>query len=181
MSDRTPAEISIGGQIPASLVPPLCRAIAVEGLALGWGEAHFEPTSAEDLRNACSRHDGADVLWLCDDQALMGCFDCLEAFLQKNRVAFRRRCDATCEYDRELVEYRPKLGLFAGPVNAAGEPVIPVVGFRAVQTDLAKAFELVKRGDRRGVAALRSVCKLLGKQLPPLFPPLEPFEIGRRA
>jgi hypothetical protein len=178
MSDRTPAEIWIGGQIPASLVPSLCRAIVAEGVALGWGESHIEPTSADDLRNACSHHDGADVLWLCDDQSLMGRFEYLEEFLQANRVAFRRRCDGTCEYDRELVEYHPKLGLFAGPVNAAGEPVIPVVRIRAVETDLAETLELVNHGDRRGVAALRSVCKLLHKQLPPLFPPLEPFEIG---
>ncbi len=177
MSDRTPAEIAIGGKIRASLVKPLCRAIAAEGVALDWGEALFHPSSAEDLREACILRGGVNVLWLCDDQALLGQFDCLEEFLQKHRIAFRRRCDATCEYDRELVEYRPKLGIVALPANAAGEPVISVGRIRAVETDLAQTLALVERGDRRAAGSLRAVCKLLRKQLPPQVPPLAPFEI----
>jgi hypothetical protein len=177
MSDRTPAEISLGGKIPASVVPPLCQAIAAEGVALGWGEARFEPRSADDLREACTLRNGVVVLWLCDEQASLGQFEDLEALLQEHAIAFRRRCDSTGECDPEIVEYRPGLAPAVIPANAADEPVVPVARIRAVETGLTEALELIKRGDRRGVGALRSICKLLRKQLPPEFPPLLPFEI----
>jgi hypothetical protein len=181
MSDRTPAEISIGGKIPASVVPELCQAIAAECVALEWGEARFEPRSADDLRKACTRRDGAVVLWLCDEQAALGQFEDLEAILQEHAIAFRRRCDSTGECDPEIIEYRPGLGPVVMQANAAGEPVVPVARIRTVETGLTEALELIQRDDRRGVGALHSICKLLRKQLPPEFLPLAPFEIEQPA
>ena len=78
MSDCTPAEISIGGKIPASAVQLLCQAIVAEGVALEWGEASFAPKSADNLQRACTHRDGVVVLWLCDDQARLGQFEGLE-------------------------------------------------------------------------------------------------------
>jgi hypothetical protein len=181
VSDRTPAEISIGGKIPASVVSPLCRAIAAEGVALEWGDARFAPRSTDELRQATTRRNGVVVLWLCDEQASLGRFEGLETFLQEHAIAFRRRCDSTGECDPEIVEYRPGWEPAVMQTNAAGEPVVQVAGIRAVETGLTKALELIQRGDRRGIGALRSACKLLRKQLRPEFPPLTPFEIGQSA
>jgi len=177
MSDCTPAEISIGGEIPASVVPPLCQAIAAEGVALEWGEESFAPKSADDLQRACTDRDGVVVLWLCDNQARLGLFESLENFLQEHAIAFRRRSDSTSECDPEIVEHRPGSVPVAIPTNAAGEPVVPVERIRVVEAGLAQALELIKRGDRRGPSALRSVHKRLLKELPPEFPPLATFEI----
>lgn len=177
MSDRVPAEISIGGKIPAALVNPLCQAITDEFVALDWGDGQFQPTGADDLLNARLERNGAEVLWLCHDQALLGQFDGLEKFLQRHRVAFRRLGDATCEYDRGLVQYHPKLGLVSVAANGAGEPVISVAPLWAIETDLTRAIELVHRSDQGAWAALRAVHKHFSKLLPPKFPALEPFEI----
>jgi hypothetical protein len=177
MSSGTPAEISIGGKIPVSLVQPLCQAIAAGYLALDWGDVPFHPRSAEDLRQACSERDEVVVLWMCDDQAGSGQFESLEAFLQSNHIAFRRRCDGTSEFGPEIVEFRPHLGLAAIPIDATGEAVAPLAPMRQVKARLARALDMFKQGNPRGLATVRSAYKLLRKQLPRRFPSLEPFEI----
>jgi hypothetical protein len=177
MSNGTPAEISIGGRIPTSVVQPLCQAIAAEGVALEWGEASFEPRSADDLQRDCTDRDGVVVLWLCDNQARLGQFEGLENFLQEHAIAFRRRSDSTYEYDLEIVEYRPGSDAVAILADAAGEPVVLIVRIRSVENSVARALQLINRGDRRGPAVLRSVHKRLRKELPPEFPPLTAFEI----
>ena len=87
MAERMAAEITIGGTIPASLVPQLCRTITEEGVSHAWGDAPFCPQSAADLLKILS--DG--LLWLCDDQASWGQFDALERLLQEHNVPFDRK------------------------------------------------------------------------------------------
>ena len=87
MAERMAAEITIGGTIPASLVPQLCRTIIEEGVSHAWGDAPFHPQSAADLLEILS--DG--LLWLCDDQANWGQLDALERLLQEHNVPFDRK------------------------------------------------------------------------------------------
>ena len=46
MAERMAAEITIGGTIPSSLVPELCRTIIEEGVSHAWGDAPFCPLSS---------------------------------------------------------------------------------------------------------------------------------------
>ena len=48
MSDRIPADIWIGGKIPASLVPGLCAAVTDEGLSPEWGNGRVRPTGTAE-------------------------------------------------------------------------------------------------------------------------------------
>jgi len=81
MAERMAAEITIGGTIPASLVPELCRTITEEGVSHAWGDAPLRPLSDADLLEIL--RDG--WLWLCDHQASWGQFDALERLLQERR------------------------------------------------------------------------------------------------
>ncbi len=170
MANGTPAEFSIGGRIPTSLVQLLCQTITEAYLALDWGDAHFQPKGADDLRQACSERDGSVVLWMCDDQARGGQFEGLEQFLRDNRVAFRRRSDGTSEFGPEIVEFRPDTGLVSISIDAAGEPVVGVAPMRRIAALLARALELLKQDHRRGLAAVRACAPTAAKTLAAAIP-----------
>ena len=104
MSDRFPARIHIGGQVPIALVKGLCEAIQADGASLDYGEAAFDPQGAADLLEAV--RDGRGTLRLCDDQACYGEFENTEAFCQEHAIAFDRHSDGKYEYDAERVMFR---------------------------------------------------------------------------
>jgi hypothetical protein len=178
MSEPIPTEISIGGKIREDQVPGLCQVITEESVSLEWGDACFTPETAGDLLAACQEHDGVRVLWLCDDQANYGMFKVLEAFLEREQIAFRHKSDAKYEYDAEIIEYRPEIGAVCFASNNCGQPLIPLETMRSIAEAVDKAtnsaegqtaLELLRR--------LRNVQQLVHEKMPTLVPPLEPFEI----
>lgn len=103
MSDRIPAAIDIGGELPKELVDDFIQAIADNGPSLEWGDKPFEPKTAQDLMEA--RTDG--LLTLKADDARQGCFHSVEAFCAKHGLSYDRQSDAKCDFDGELVQKRP--------------------------------------------------------------------------
>ena len=178
MSEPIPAEISIGGQIRAELVAGLCRAIADQYVSLEWGDARFEPQTADDLLSACQLKTGVRLLWLCADQANYGELRQLEAFLVGAGIPFRRRSNATYQFDAEVVEFRAGTGLVQYPSDSGGRPFLSlptmVLIVEAVDqaADTAKeqtSLELLRR--------LRNLQQLVHENVPRAVPPLTAFEI----
>jgi hypothetical protein len=185
MSERMSAEIWIGGKIPASLVPKLCAAISAEGVSLDWGDAQFNPSSADDLHNALRKNaTGVALLWLCDHASRWGEFSDLEMLLQQHEIPYTRRCEGNDAYDPETVEYRPGHKAIAYPANTSGEPVVEVSKLLPVSKALAVAVESTNgksAADRW--ALVKKAYETLRAELPPDLPPLRPFQIaavGRR-
>jgi hypothetical protein len=62
MSEPIPAEISIGGRIHRELAGELLTAIRDQRVSLEWGDARFEPQTAEELLSGCQVKDGVRVV-----------------------------------------------------------------------------------------------------------------------
>ena len=173
MAERMAAEITIGGTIPASLVPELCRTIIGEGVSHAWGDAPFRPLSAADLLETLS--DG--WLWLCDHEACWGQFDALERLLQERNVPFDRKSGGKYEYDAEMVHYRPHLPDLSRVItDANGKPVVMADNLKPVDEALSRAQ---REPTRSGMfKAVRAAQQLLQSALPPSLEPMEPFRIS---
>lgn len=103
MSERYAASIRIGGQIKQSDLATLLDAITKASICHEWGEPPFEPKSAQDLAGAL--RDGH--LFLCDDQTRYGEFPELETACRALGLSYSRWCEGYCEYDAEIVDWRP--------------------------------------------------------------------------
>ena len=178
MSERIAAEIWIGGKAPARLIEELCGEIDSAGVALEWGDKLFAPKNADELLQARIDCDGVQVLWFCDDQASWGRFDSLEGFLQEHDIAFTRRDDGGTEYNGEYFEFRPGQDPDCIPIDADGQPVVDVSAIRPIDELLTGAIEQLENGSGdKAASMLRDAQQQLQAQLPPIIPPLEPFEI----
>ncbi|MGV7120433.1 hypothetical protein [Sphingopyxis sp. 550A] len=80
MADRVSASITIGGNLPAILLPGLLAAIEREGLSTDWDG---EPFAADQLPHA-------EPLVLMAHEVAWGCFTELEAFCTKHGLRFAR-------------------------------------------------------------------------------------------
>ncbi len=103
MSERYAANITIGGQIKRSDLAVLLEAISKASVCHEWGDPPFEPKSAEELAAAVRE----DHLFLCDDQTHYGEFPELETTCRELGLSFTRWCEGYCEYDAEVVDWRP--------------------------------------------------------------------------
>ncbi len=110
MAEYSAVHITIGGAIPAELVPQLCEVISQERLALENEGSLFEPSSAEELLAARQLVAGQLVLQLSDDEVSYGEFPELEAFLVLYKIPFDRRTEASYSYPPYCVFYRPASG-----------------------------------------------------------------------
>ncbi len=178
MSEYMAAEIWIGGKAPAALVPELCRKIGAERVGLECGDNSFAPAGADELLAACEIVDGVRLLHLFDDQARWGEFRDLEMFLQAHGVAYRRITDGKWDYDPELIEFRPESGVVVCATNHSGQPTVDVASLRILETRLIRAAEKLHGGAADSAErVLRRAIGFLRRQLPPVVPPLAPFEI----
>ena len=178
MSDYMPAEIWIGGRVPATLAPQLCEQISSQGASLEWGGGSFTPSEARELLEACEDDDGVRLLRLYDDQARGGQFEALETFLQEHEIAFSRRSDGKYEYDPEVVESRPGRAPVYWTTDHGGNPTVQVAGLLEIEQMLGHAIQQLSDGmASRALAELRTAAERFRQQLPPSVPPLEPFEI----
>jgi hypothetical protein len=121
MSERMSAWIAIGGNVPRVLVPELCQAIIQEQLSQDWDGDAFEPEDEEDLTNALD-HEGH--LFLCDHEARWGEFDALERFLRQHGIPYDRHSSAKYEYDAQLAQFRPGLGILCDLASEDGRPLV---------------------------------------------------------
>jgi hypothetical protein len=80
MSDRVPASITIGGQLPAALIEDLITAINEEGLSLEYDRG---PIGADEIA-------GGEPLTLYANEVAWGCFHVLEDFCQEHQLPYRR-------------------------------------------------------------------------------------------
>ena len=109
MSDRYPAEISIGGKIPKKLISSLLDALEGDGVM----DSGFESSlDREEIANVIQLADkGKTTADFADDQASYGTFSETEAFCEKHRLGFVRHSDAYSEFNAERVVFLPETGM----------------------------------------------------------------------
>jgi aspartate oxidase len=98
MSDRFPAEITIGGTIPRQLMDELAGMIASEGVSLDWQYAMDKASVFAAIEAAACR---GETVRFTDDEACLGQFEDLENWLTSHGIDFDRHSDARYEYDGE--------------------------------------------------------------------------------
>ena len=98
MSDRFPAEITIGGRIPRRLLDELAGMIAAEAVSLDWQYALDKAAVLAAIGTAASK---CETVRFTDDEAVCGQFDDLENWLTGHGIDFDRHSDARYEYDGE--------------------------------------------------------------------------------
>jgi len=98
MSDRFPAEISIGGRIPRRLLDELAGMIAAEGVSLDWQYALDKAAVLAAIETAASK---GETVRFTDDEAVCGQFEDLENWFTGHAIDFDRHSDARYEYDGE--------------------------------------------------------------------------------
>ncbi len=161
MSERYAASIKIGGEIRRSRLPRLLEAIRAASVSHEWGDACFEPTSAEDLMNAIRDSH----LFLCDDQTRYGEFPELETTCRKLGLSYTRWSEGYCQCDAEVVDWRPGMTkpLARTGSNSNNATFVPT-------DEVCKALrQLESNHVRRARQLLRTLC--------PDIPPLPSFKI----
>ena len=98
MSDRFPAEITIGGNIPRRLLDELAGMIASEVVSLDWQYALDQAGVRAAIETAAAK---GETVRFTDDEAVCGQFDELENWLTGHGIDFDRHSDARYEYDGE--------------------------------------------------------------------------------
>ena len=93
MSDRYPAEINIGGNIPKNLKDEFLKLVLDSGGGPNFGEGFVDVSDIEEY----IRID--HWLQVKDDQARGGAFSDLEAFCVSHSIDFDRHSDAFAEFD----------------------------------------------------------------------------------
>jgi hypothetical protein len=161
MSERYAAYIMIGGDLPQSRVSELLETIRSASVSHEWGDPAFEPQSAGDLSAAVLKGH----LWLCDDQSRYGTFPELEAACRKLGLSYTRWAEGYCEYDAELVDWRPGMR----------KPLVRVSSNASEATYLPT--EQVKKVLRHLEANRVAKAKALLRPLCPDVPKLPPFKI----
>jgi hypothetical protein len=160
MSERMATWIAIGGNLPQALLPELCKAISDEQLSREWGGKPFEPTDADDLKDAI---DELGQLFLCHEEATGGAFDNLETFLRQSGLPYNRHAAAKYEYDTQLVQFRPGLGVLNHLASEDGRPLVE-------QSEVQKIREALQAGNAEEALTL-------AEKLCPKRPQLPPFQI----
>jgi len=161
VSERYAAYINIGGQVDESRLAELLEAIRTASVSHEWGDPPFGPRTADDLRKAI--HKG--YLWLCDDQSRYGTFPELEAACRKLGLSYTRWAEGYCQYDAELVDWRPGMR----------KPLVRV-GSNDSEATYVPA-ERVRRALRHLDAGQVGRAKALLKLLCPTLAKLRPFKI----
>jgi hypothetical protein len=176
MAERMAAEIHVGGKITTELAEALCGCIRTAGVQPEYGGGRFEPQNASELIQAKE----GDHLRFYDDEATWGEFNDLEEFLQEHEIPFDRYSDGRYEYDCELKQFRPGIGVLVCITNKSGLPVIEAVSLKPVERAMQrlpaefKKLGLSLAGLWKRIARIE---RLLRQKLPDEMPRLPPFRI----
>lgn len=143
MSECFAAHIYIGGQVPKTLVPGLIEAICSEGLrSEDWSSPVGEMSSEKDLLSYVDRNG---YLHFTDPERNWGHFDDLEAFLEKNGIAFNRSAEPKFEYSGELVQFRTGM---KNPVTSVCDDqeniLVETYKVKAIRDSLESALKTAK-------------------------------------
>ena len=162
MSDRTCAFIEIGGRLPRSKANTLLEAINRTRVSHDWGDATFQPETADDLLTVTKDSH----LWLCDDQASYGEFPEFESVCRRLALFYIRCSDGGVVYDAGRVDWRPGMKKPLARRCSTESNGCILVPQEAVEKALA-ALDSGHVPEARGL--LRWICRQV--------PPVPPFEI----
>jgi hypothetical protein len=127
VGEHFPAKITIGGAIPAKLVPILAQAIEDQEVVLGGGYEGLYCTATEATLAIMQAANNGHMLDLSYSQAAYGQFADLEEFCAANGIAFDRHSDGHDEYDAEICRYRPGMrDAFVSYASGTGDDLIAV-------------------------------------------------------
>ncbi len=137
MGERYPAEIKIGGKVPAGLLDRFLGELnSIRGRVGGYDGDPFVAETAAELRQTL---DDDGHLCLADAEASFGQFEDLEAFCVQHGIPFDRHSDAHYEYDSENVYFRPGMeSPLAVASNNLNEDLIDVGKLRPIARELAR-------------------------------------------
>lgn len=161
MSERYATQITIGGRISKRRLPQLLKAVRAAGVACHWGEPPLEPQSEAEILAAVHENE----LVLCDDQVRAGEFTELESACRKLGLSYSRWTEGFCEYDAEIVDWRPGMKEPRRRIgsNSGSATYVP-------EDQVRKALQYLESGQ------INKAKKLLRKLCPEVTE-LPPFEI----
>jgi hypothetical protein len=136
MSDRFPAEITIGGNIPRRLLDELAGMIASEGVSLDWQYALDQAGVRAAIETAAAK---GETVRFTDDEAAYGQFDDLENWLTSHGIDFDRHGDARYEYDGENAYGRGRKRPVIVNADQSGKDLVSAVETRKVLASQAPA------------------------------------------
>lgn len=129
MSDRFPAEITIGGDIPRRLLNELAGMIASEGVSLDWQYVLDQPAVREAIEAAAAK---GETVRFTDDEACYGQFEELESWLTRHGIDFDRHGDARYEYDGENAYGRGRKRPVIMNADQSGDPQVSIEEVRNI-------------------------------------------------
>ena len=184
MTDRSAAEIHIGGKIPRSVAQTLCTVITKSGASLEWGGGWCRMNTPDELLLARSADTGGLlVLKLYDDQARGGEFQALEKFLQEHGIPYCRWTEGNSDYDAEAVAFHPQSGQLSWLTDRNQYPIVLASQLAPIADALTKLLAEIHGSEVPSAKLRRKLQRIRGKLqkcLPPIVPALESFElIGR--
>ncbi len=136
MSDRFPAEITIGGNIPRRLLDELAGMIASEGVSLDWQYTLDNAAVREAIEAAAAK---GETVRFTDDEACYGQFEDLENWLTNHGINFDRHGDARYEYDGENAYGRGRKRPVIVNADQSGHPQTSIEEVRKILTSQAPA------------------------------------------
>jgi hypothetical protein len=175
MGEYYPAEIRIGGNLPAQLLEEFFAEIRSTGAtAGGFDGPAFDCKNADDLRQT---RDEQGRLVLADAEASYGQFEGLEVFCLRHGILFDRHSDAHYEFDAENVYFRPGMKHPAQvSSNNCGDDLMAADEVRTVAKALVRLAK-AKLTKEKLLAAVAKAGRKLKRLLPPEVEPLPPLEV----
>ena len=163
MSDKVPAWIEIGGNIPREHVPALIECIRSSGVAGSFGSGEVVVHTADDLLDLARDVTGnLGTLKLYDERARNGEFRALECFLEEHGIGFDRRSDGAAEFSPEIVRFRPGWPApTTGIRDNLGREVVPI-------EYVEEALEMLRAG--KIDEAIAHLAAFVGEDIPALTP-----------
>jgi aspartate oxidase len=136
MSDRFPAEITIGGMIPRRLLDELAGMIASEGVSIDWQYTLDEAGVRAAIDTAAAR---GETVRFTDDEAVGGQFEDLENWLTSHGIDFDRHSDARYEYDGENAYGRGRKRPVTMNSDQSGNDLVSAEEVRRIRASQAPA------------------------------------------
>lgn len=174
MSDRTHAQIEMGGLLPSNNVRDLYRAACNDNVGFEWGESDLG--TFEEFRHAISEFKNTTLI-LTNDQAPYGTLPSLEAFCVATNLSFLRHSDACYEESPEIMFYTPTMD--APTLTLAtqdGEPAVELSTLNNLITVAAASIERDGYTDpianAQSTLTISTIQALIAARTPPAIPPL---------
>jgi aspartate oxidase len=136
MSDRFPAEITIGGSIPRRLLDELAGMIASEGVSIDWQYTLDKAAVRKAIEEAGAK---GQTVRFTDDEACGGQFEDLENWLTSHGIDFDHHSDARYEYDGENAHGRGRKRPVTMNSDQSGNDLVSAKEVRRIRASQAPA------------------------------------------